>query len=127
MAKGLKFKLVGDDYAVSRLGPTDAVPEWADGPGFSTVSRTEDELSIVCRQERVPEGVRCDREWSCFKLQGPFAFGETGIVFSAIQPLSRNGIGVFVISTFDGDHLLVKSVDKERAKWALTDAGHVIL
>lgn len=64
--------------------------------------------------------------WSCFKLQGPFAFDETGIVLSVIKPLSTNGVGIFVVSTFDGDHLLVKSSDLEKARNLLVNAGHVL-
>ena len=63
-------------------------------------------------------------DWTCFKLQGPFAFGETGIVLSVIRPLSENGIGTFVVSTYDGDHLLVKAADRLRARELLLQAGH---
>lgn len=127
MAARVKLKGLDGAYCVARLGASDAIPAWADGDGFVSISRTDDELSIVCREERVPHGVRKDGDWSCFKLVGPFAFDETGIVLSVIAPLSENGIGIFVVSTFDGDHLLVKSADLDKARDLLTAAGHVLL
>lgn len=114
-------------YAISRLEPGDAIPGWADGPGFVSITRTDDELSIVCLQDRVPDAVRHDSDWVAFKFEGPFAFGETGIVLSVIRPLSENGLGIFVVSTFDGDHLLVKAADQTAARRLLVEAGHTLL
>jgi hypothetical protein len=82
--------------------------------------------SSACRSA-FPETVKQDRDWTCFKFIGPFAFGETGIVLSVIRPLSENGIGIFVASTFDGDHLLVKVADVDRAANLLSSAGHRIV
>ncbi len=119
-------ELVGS-YAIARLEAAAPIPAWADGDGFVSISRTADELSIVCREERVPSDVKQDDGWTCHQFQGPFAFGETGIVLSVIQPLSENGIGIFVVSTFDGDHLLIKTADKPKARELLRAAGHTLL
>ena len=127
MAARVKLKGLDGADCVARLGASDAIPAWADGAGLVSISRTDDELSIVCREERVPHGVLKDGDWSCFKLVGPFAFDETGIVLSVIAPLSENRMGIFVVSTFDGDHLLVKSADLEKARDLLTAAGHTLL
>jgi uncharacterized protein len=127
MAVRVKLRLLDGAYGVARLGASDAIPAWADGSGFVSISRTDDELSIVCPQDRIPLDARADRDWSCFKLQGPFAFDETGIVLSVISPLSTQGIGIFVVSTFDGDHVLVKEADLEAARRLLTRAGHALL
>ena len=91
------------------------------------MTRTDDELSITCLQDRVPGTVKHDGDWVAFKLQGPFAFDETGIVLSVIQPLSENELGIFLVSTFDGDHLLVKAADQEAARQHLVEAGHTLL
>lgn len=127
VTKSIKLKILAQTYAIARLEPNSQIPAWADGEGFVSISRTDDELSIVCLEERVPDDVHKDAGWSCFKLLGPFAFGETGIVLSVIKPLSENGIGIFVVSTFDGDHLLVKADDLEKARALLTGAGHSIV
>ncbi|WP_372057004.1 ACT domain-containing protein [Tistrella mobilis] len=113
-------------YAVARLDPLAPIPGWADGPGFVSISRTADELSVVCLAGRVPDDVRADRAWSCFKFQGPFAFDETGIAAAVLQPLAADGIGIFLVSTFDTDYLLVQVADRERVIAALRAAGHRI-
>lgn len=95
-------------------------------PGFVSISRSEEELSIVCLAQRVPAAVRQEAPWTAFQLQGPFGFGETGIVLALVGPLSPAGIGVFVVSTFDGDHLLVRSADAASAEQQLRAAGHHI-
>ncbi|MBZ9991686.1 ACT domain-containing protein [Mesorhizobium sp. BH1-1-5] len=127
MAARIRLKQLPGVYAISRLEAGDGIPGWADGPGFVSISRTEDELSIACLQERVPAAVRQDNDWVAFKFEGPFAFGETGIVLSVVRPLSENGLGVFVVSTFDGDHLLVKASDGAAATRLLGAAGHTLL
>ncbi len=114
-------------YAISRLERHLPIPNWADGEGFVSISRTDDELSVVCLQARVPGNIKVDGGWSCFKLQGPFAFDETGIVLSVIEPLSTNDIGVFVVSTFDGDHLLVKTAEIDQVRALLRGADHVLV
>jgi hypothetical protein len=120
----IALHLLDGDYAVSRLSPTDPIPAWVDGEGFVSISRSDEELSILCRAERVPADVRQDAGWACMKLQGPFAFDETGVVLAVIAPLSNAGLGVFVVSTFDGDHIMVKRADLDRAGVLLAKAGH---
>lgn len=103
------------------------MPAWADGSGFVSISRGEDELSVVCLEDRVPDDIRTDGGWSAFKLEGPFAFSETGILLSVIEPLSANGIGIFAVSTFDTDYLLVKTADLTKARKLLGTAGHSLV
>ena len=115
------------EYAVSRLDAAAPIPAWADGEGFVSISRSRHELSIVCAAARVPPGTVSEREWSCWRFVGPFAFGATGIVLSVVRPLSLGGLGVFVISTYDCDHLLLKTQDLPAAVRLLNDAGHVLI
>lgn len=122
----MKLKKLTGTYAIAQIEPNAFIPHWADGAGFVSISRTEDELSIVCLQDRIPALVKQDGNWACYKFLGPFAFEETGIVLSVIKPLSESGIGIFVVSTFDGDHLLVKSVDEKTSELLLTAAGHAV-
>lgn len=124
MASHVRMRVLDGDYGVARLEPSEPIPAWAEGQGFVSISRSDDELSVVCLESRIPEGVRDDRGWACLKLLGPFAFDETGIVLSVIAPLSSNGIGIFVVSTFDGDHVMVKREDLDVARQLLTEAGH---
>jgi len=122
----IKLELAQGEYAVCRLAPNAAIPIWADGAGFVTISRSVHELSIVCLAERVPGDMQCEKGWTCLRFVGPFAFGATGIVLSVVRPLSDGKLGVFVISTFDGDHLLLKTDDMPDAAALLARAGHVL-
>ena len=114
------------DYAVARLGRDEPVPAWADGDGFVSVSRSDEELSVVCRSDRAPSSVRHDAGWTCFKFRGPFAFDETGIALAVIRPLSDADIGIFLVSTFDTDYLLIKAENAARARKLLEQAGHTL-
>lgn len=127
MVAKIRLKQLAGSYAVCRLDASSSIPVWADGEGFVSISRSDDELSIVCRAERAPADVNQDNGWACYKFIGPFAFDETGIVSSVIGPLSDAGIGIFVVSTFDGDHMLIKRSDMGRAEPVLTSAGHSLL
>ncbi|MDR6495176.1 hypothetical protein J2797_005092 [Paraburkholderia terricola] len=127
MGKNIKLQLLDGAYSISRLSGDAPIPLWADGDGFVSISRNGDELSIVSLQERVPSGVKTDADWVCLKFLGPFAFGETGIVLSVIKPLSENGLGIFLVSTFDGDCLLLKREDFDAATKLLLAARHTIL
>ena len=121
----LTFTLLPDRYAIARLGGTDAVPAWPGGD-FVSITRTPEELSIVCREDAVPGMVRADRGWRCLALQGPFALDQTGVAAELTRVLAAAGVSVFVIATFDTDYVLVPDRAIERAVAALRAAGHVV-
>jgi uncharacterized protein len=123
----LRLRLVPGRYAIARLSPDAPVPDWASGPGFSAIIRADDELTILCRADRVPDGVEAQSGWVCLRTIGPFDFQATGIVQSLVAPLSANGIGVFVVCTFDGEHLLVTESESDMAFHLLRAAGHSFL
>jgi hypothetical protein len=120
----LKFRRLPGQFAVCRL-PADApIPAWALTRVFASVTRTEDELSIVCPAENLPSDVKSQPGWICFKLEGPFAFSATGILAAFIDPLSRSGVPIFAISTFDTDYVLIENDHRGVAETALREAGH---
>lgn len=123
----IKLKKLWGVYTIAQLEVASPIPGWCDGEGFVNISRGDDELSLICLKQRVPEDVKSDGEWACFKFVGPFAFGETGIVLSVVKPISENGIGILIISTFNGDYLLVQNADLEASERHLKDAGHTLL
>ena len=118
------LRIVEGTYAVAQLPADAGIPEWFNGTGFSALVKADDETTLVCNESRVPQDVSAERGWSCFRSIGPFAFDETGIVASLIAPISANGIGVFVLCTFDGEHILCPSVKLERVKEILVSEGH---
>jgi hypothetical protein len=126
MKTGLRLREIAGSYAVSKLSGMALTPGWADGPGFSAILRADDELTIVCLEARVPAEIETERGWGCLRTIGPVAFQTSGIVLSLIEPLSNAGIGVFVLCTFNGEHLLFSEKDKHRAYTLLKSAGHSI-
>jgi uncharacterized protein len=120
----LKFRWLPGPYAVVRLAPDAAIPEWAIRGDFTSISRSADELSIVCSTENVPPGVDSPHRWTCLKLEGPFPFSQTGVLLSFIEPLSNNGVPIFAISTYDTDYVLIQEEFAGAALNALQHAGH---
>jgi hypothetical protein len=112
-------------YVVCRLPADAAFPAWASGDLVS-VTRTTDELSVVCREDTVPGGVRCERGWRCLRVAGTLDFSLVGVLASLLVPLAGAGVGVFLISTFDTDYVLVREVELARATEALRAAGHAV-
>jgi len=124
--RALTLELVEGGYAVVRLGPGDPVPAWGQGGPFVSVTRTDTELSIVCLDEAVPAPAAAERGWRCLRVRGPLGFGMTGILASLAAPLASSGVSIFVVSTYDTDYLMVQGRDLERAKDALSRAGHTV-
>jgi hypothetical protein len=122
----LTLTVLPDPLAVCRLDAAAAVPAWATTGGFISFTRTPQELSVVCQQSLVPDGVRCEPDWRCVQLAGPIPFATVGVLASLLQPLAAAGISVFATSTFDTDYLLVKAADLERALDTLRKCGHSV-
>ena len=95
--------------------PRCPVPDWATKGDFTSITRTADELSIVCATDNLPPDVRSPHRWICLKLEGPFRFSQTGVLLSFIEPLSNNNIPIFAISTYDTDYVLVQEQFLEAA------------
>jgi len=90
------------------------------------VTRTQEELSIVCAEGIVPEGVSCERGWRSLRVRGRIAFSQVGVLSSLVAPLAEGGISVFVVSTYDTDYVLVKQDALSSAQEVLVSHGHVV-
>jgi uncharacterized protein len=120
----LKFCQLPGPYAIVRLAPDAPVPDWATREEFTSITRTADELSIVCPADNVPPDVDSPHRWICLKLEGPFPFELTGVLLSFIEPLSKNGVPIFAISTFDTDYVLLQEDHMGNVMDILREAGH---
>jgi hypothetical protein len=121
----LDLKLMNGRMAVCRLAPDEDLPVWALRAGaFSSVTRTADEWSVVCAEEVIPPGVRCEKGWRIFQVAGPLDFGLVGILDSIAGPLADAGVSVFALSTYDTDYVMVKAQSVDQAARALEAAGH---
>jgi hypothetical protein len=107
--------------AVCRLAASDRVPSWALElhEGLVSITRTPDELSIVCPDAAVPPDVEVESGWRALKVPGPIPFDQIGILASLADPLAAAGVSIFAVSTYDTDYVLVKEADLERALAAL--------
>lgn len=118
--------LLREGFAVCKMDPDGLAPAdllEMDGP-FVSVTRTADELSVVCPEDDVPAGaVQVERGFRAFRLEGPVPFTTIGVVSGLTRPLAEAGISVFVVSTFDTDYLLVKAEAAQRAARLLGRAG----
>jgi hypothetical protein len=102
------------------------LPAWATSSDFYSITRTYDELSIVCPQDHVPAGVDINKNWRCLKVQGPLGFSIAGTMASLSMPMSSEGVSIFVFSSYDTDHIMVKQYELEKAVEVLKKAGHTI-
>ena len=124
----MRLEVVDVRLAVCRLDAGADVPPWVGRSGeFTSVTRTVDELSVVCAYDHVPEGVPMEGPWRAFKVQGPIVMTLIGVVASLANPLAAAGISIFAVSTFDTDYLLVQKEEIPVAVETLEHAGHRIL
>jgi len=118
--------ILPETFSICRLAKDSGIPDWALESSFFSITRSNEELSVVCPQARVPEGIRRDAGWRCLKVEGPLALSATGVLASLADPLAQEGISVFAVSTYDTDYLLVKEENLERAVTVLSQNGHQI-
>jgi hypothetical protein len=128
MASSHRLRLRGlpGRFAICRLSAADAVPSWAIGPGFVSITRTDDELSIVCAEPQVPHGTECMRDYVAMRVEGTLAPDLVGVLVSLATPLADAGIPILAIGTHDTDYVLVREADLARVVGALQRAGHEV-
>jgi len=112
----LKLQILPEKFAICHFDRDTKIPDWAKEIYFCSITRTNDELSIVCPQDKIPGGVLCEKNWRCFKVEGPLGFSLTGIISSLSKPLADAKISIFYISTYETDYLFVEEKNLKRAK-----------
>lgn len=116
-------------YTVARLHADARVPTalW-DADGFVSATRTPGEVSVVAPTRDIRDAPvdRAESGWRLLTVRGSLEFHLTGIIAALAGELAAAAVPVFVVSTFDTDHILVKDTDLERAVSALQSAGHEI-
>ncbi len=111
----LTLSILPQELAIFRLKPTESVPTWCGDSNFLSVTKSENELSVVCSQELIPKDLKAEKNWKAFRVEGTLDFSLTGILSSLSTPLAEAGISIFAISTFDTDYVLVKREKLEEA------------
>ena len=111
----LTLSILPKKLAICRLEKNSTIPFWATDSTFFSITRTEDELSIVCPENKVPPGVISEKNWRAFKVMGPLDFSLTGILASLANALDEAKISIIALSTFDTDYILVQNKNFEKA------------
>ena len=116
----MNLVLLPSKYAVTKFEyypQTLTIPDFAN---FFSLTITASEISLVCEEELAPSGGNSEKGWRCIKLEGIIDFSLTGILMSILAPLAAAKIGIFAVSTFNTDYVLVKSESLDAAIAALS-------
>lgn len=124
----LDFTLLKDLYSIYRLKKDSAIPDWTYESEFYSLTRTKDELSIVCKQvaNTMDDKIKIDSHWRILKINGPLDLSMIGIIAEISNLLKENKIPIFTISTYDTDYILVKNQNIDKVLTVLKNNGHKI-
>jgi len=126
MEHQLTIVVYAEVYAICQLEPQAAVPAWAEGREFVSITRTAAELSIVCQQDMVPGEVYAEKNRRLMRIEGKLGFSLTGVLAAVTVPLAKAELSIFTISTYDTDYLLIADEDLQKATEMLEAAGHTV-
>lgn len=122
----LKFELLQHTFGVCKLNHAQDIPLWAYQGDFFSITKTADELSIVCLEAVIPEHVTCEKGWRALKIVGILDFSLIGILSVVSSTLAKADISIFAVSTYNTDYILVKDRDLEGALKALRNESFII-
>jgi hypothetical protein len=124
----LDLDLLPEEYAVCRLPAGSAVPapliSGPDDKSVISVTWTQDEVSVICRSDRIPPGATVETPWRCLRVAGPLDMALTGVLASLVGPLADARVNIIAFSTYDTDYLLVPAVRVAEAVGTLIASGH---
>ena len=121
----MKLKKLPYELTVCKIADTSDINMDAD---IYFVGKTDEELSLVCKTEDVPaEAVERDDGWRGFRIEGVLDFSLIGILSKLSTILAENKIGIFAVSTYNTDYILVKTENFERAMQVLTAEGYEVM
>jgi hypothetical protein len=122
----LVLTVLEETFSIHRLAPDASLPEAISECDFYSLSKTADELSLVCSEHLAVKSEKQSPDWKCLKVAGPLDFKLTGILAGITDVLAKERISVFAISTFDTDYILIKKQNLTNAVSALERAGYQI-
>ncbi len=124
----LNLVVLNKFYAICHFDKTLSIPQWLSKSDFYSLTRTRDELSIVCDQEVIKPSNEflIDSDWRCIKIDSLLDLSLTGIIADIYNSLKESKIPIFTISTYNRDYFLVKNQNLGRATESLRRIGHQI-
>ena len=121
----MELKKLPHDLTVCKVG---GVKDLDLNNEFYVIGKTDEELSLVCKTEDVPVNtVEREDGWKGFRIQGVLDFSLIGILSKISGILAENKIGIFAVSTFNTDYILVKEENFEHALDVLSESGYSIV
>ena len=117
----LTLSILPEKLGICHFEKNSPIPDWATEGDFFSITKTDQELSIVYPEDKIPGGVLFEKDWRAFRLEG-FVDGvyAVGIIASLSKPLADNGISIFNISTYETNYILVEEKNLEKAKKILS-------
>ena len=112
--------MLSETFTIHKLSPDASIPEEILKSNFYSVSKTENELSLVCSEVVEVQSLQSSNGWKCIKVKGPLDFNLTGILAGISDILAQANISIFAISSFDTDYILVRSQDLSLARTKLS-------
>jgi hypothetical protein len=123
----LNIEILKDKYAIYKLTPDSEIPSWIKDLDFYSITKTRDELSLVCKQnDSLNDAFEINKNWKILKIIGHLDLSIIGVIAEISRILKENKISIFTISTYDTDYVLVKERDLNRAVDSLKANGHII-
>ncbi len=127
MFEYMQLKLLSTPFAVLKLSPSEPIPTWATQSNHFFISKTSDELSIICPEQAVPSEVEASKAWRCFRVDGDLEFEQVGVVATVSKPIADAGISLFLVSTHDRDYVFVHVDSLEKAVETYKSIGFEII
>ncbi len=121
----MELKKIAGDFTVCKVA---SEADLVTGKAFYFVGKTDEEISLVCLTEDAPARTEAREDgWKAFRIQGVLDFSLIGILAKIATILADNKIGLFAISTFNTDTILVKQENYDKALTALAAAGYQVV
>ena len=112
----LTLRILPQTYAICSFPPECPIPDWAQDLSIVSITRTSKQLTIVCEQDHVTDDCSVNRDWKCIQIEGSFDLDAVGVLTAISVPLAREGISIYVVSTFDTDYILVPGAKATAAR-----------
>jgi len=104
----VQLKELSGLFSIYKLNADETIPAAVYTSDFLSITRTDEELSIVCREMPDIKNDPVSHNWRCIKILGPLDFSMIGIIHQITKILKKAQISVFVISTYDTDYFLIQ-------------------
>jgi len=116
-----ELQLLGYDLSIAKLQDPDDLDTIITTSKFLSLTKSDDELSIVTDSKSNVEYIYINKGWKAIKIVGSLDFSLVGVLKQIIDPLSKNGLSIFAISTFETDYILIKNEQLDHAFEVLSE------